>query len=155
MGLSNGQLVLVAIAAESPHVGHPDQVVAILGRGEEDSRVAANFPTAVVVIGEVQWEHRESVVGQLAAGPVRFDDVDLALQRVSGGAGVEKAAALAVDGVELHPRVGAPGHPEILDHLATHVDKLVETHFFPVFQPGLVAARVDRAERDGRVPDGS
>ena len=139
-GLADGQLVLVPVAPEAPHVGHPHQVVSVVGCHEGDSRVATQLASSVVVVGEVQREDRQSVVRQAAAGPVGFDDVDPGVERVGGGAGVEVAVPLAVDGVELHPRIGALRHAVVLDHLATHVDELVESHFFPVLEPGLVAA---------------
>ena len=154
-GLSDAELILEVLATKASHVGHLDQVVSRFGGGEDQLRVAAEFAVSIVIIGEVERKDGQAVVGQSAAGSMWFDDVDLGVECMRGGTGVEVAVPLSLDGVELHPRIGAAWHAVVLDHLATHIKELVESHFFPVVESCLVGSRIDRAKRDGRIADGS
>ncbi len=131
-----------------------DQKLAVRRGGEEELRVRAQFPFAIVVVGVVKMENRKAVGGQPRSRRAGFDNVALLLQRMGRRGCVEIGAALSVGGVEKHIGIGSLRHAKYFDHIALEVNILVQFHLLPVFQAHALVVRVDTSEIDEGVARG-
>ncbi len=101
--------VLVLLALEPADVTDPDQVVAVVRRGEGQPRIGPQLPPAVVVVLEVEIEDRQAIRNQVGSRRIRLDDVARLAEGVDDRRRIEVTVPVAGPRIDLEPGVRTAG----------------------------------------------
>ena len=140
-----------ALAAPAARIGHAHEVAALRRRGEEQARILAELPLAVVVVHVVEREDGQAIRHDLRADRLRLDHITRLIEPVPRGARIEVSAPHAAARVVDHVGIRPAREAEDLHHFAVEIHVVVQLHLHELPEPDARRARIRAAQGEPRI----